>query len=125
MRIEIAMALPSSANLREYWAARAKRARAQRWTVRCHLAAQRWSVQEHAVAHVRAQHLLRIRLTRIAPRVLDTDNLAASLKACRDGVADWLGIDDGDEHLLWEYAQERAPIPYYQAVRVEMWEVVP
>ena len=26
-------------------------------------------------------------------------------KATRDGVADWLGVDDGDKRLSWRYAQ--------------------
>ena len=46
-----------------------------------------------------------ITITRIGPRKLDSDNLAGSAKHVRDGVADWLGIDDGDERLTWEYAQ--------------------
>lgn len=46
-----------------------------------------------------------ITLTRISPRKLDDDNLRGALKACRDGVADWLGIDDGSELLTWHYLQ--------------------
>ena len=50
---------------------------------------------------------MQITLTRIAPRTLDDDNLAAGFKATRDRVADWLGVDDGDKRLTWRYAQER------------------
>ncbi len=47
-----------------------------------------------------------IRLTRIGPRPLDDDNLAAALKAVRDGVADGLGFpDDADPALHWVYNQ--------------------
>lgn len=53
-----------------------------------------------------------VRLTRIGKRRLDDDNLAASLKAIRDGVASndplrlgWFMIDDGDRRLAWVYEQ--------------------
>jgi hypothetical protein len=49
-----------------------------------------------------------IRLTRVtAPRgkILDDDNLRGCLKAVRDGVADWLGINDNDPRVSWHYAQ--------------------
>jgi hypothetical protein len=51
---------------------------------------------------------LRITLTRLAPRRLDSDNLAGSMKAVRDGVADAVGIDDGDQRLDWQYGQRTA-----------------
>ena len=60
-----------------------------------------------------------ITLTRIAPRVLDTDNLASAMKAVRDGVADALGVDDGSSRLTWRYAQEKGKTREY-AVRVEI-----
>jgi hypothetical protein len=40
---------------------------------------------------------------------MDGDNSIGSLKAVRDGVADALGIDDGDPRLTWEYRQETGP----------------
>jgi hypothetical protein len=60
-----------------------------------------------------------ITLTRIAPRRLDSDNLARSLKAVRDGIADAIGVDDGDPRLEWRYAQEQGAVREY-AVRVEV-----
>ena len=36
-----------------------------------------------------------VTITRIAPGVLDTDNLAGSAKSVRDAIAHWLGVDDG------------------------------
>lgn len=57
-------------------------------------------------AMVRTQGPLRVVLVRGAPRKLDGDNLASSLKACRDAVAKWLGVDDGDEdRVVWETKQ--------------------
>lgn len=48
-------------------------------------------------------------LTRIAPsNGLDTDNLAGALKAVRDQVADWLGVDDRQSHVVrYHYAHKR------------------
>ena len=47
-----------------------------------------------------------VTLTRKAPRLLDDDNLARSLKAVRDGVADAMGVDDGDvDAVEWLYEQ--------------------
>ena len=50
---------------------------------------------------------LEVELVRVAPRSLDSDNLTSSLKAVRDGVADWLGVDDGDERVRWTYGQRK------------------
>ena len=67
---------------------------------------------------------LRITLTRIAPRALDDDNLAASCKALRDGVADWLAGaygtgNDRQEGLRWHYAQRKG-MPHEYAVEVSI-----
>jgi hypothetical protein len=48
-------------------------------------------------------------MTRLGPSAgLDSDNLAGALKAVRDGVADWLGIDDRDPRVAWVCDQRRA-----------------
>ena len=80
-------------NLREHWAAKAKRQKAQRQAamVKC----PRWA--EGA--------LLVIELTRIGPRELDDDGLRSSLKATRDGIAARLRFDDGSPLVRWEYRQ--------------------
>ena len=52
--------------------------------------------------------MTRIELTRLAPRRLDSDNLAGSCKHIRDGIADWFGVDDGDARYQWAYAQEKS-----------------
>lgn len=62
--------------------------------------------------------LLSVLITRIGPRRLDSDNLAISAKAVRDGIAQALGVDDGDETAVrWDYAQERGS--YGVRVRIE------
>jgi predicted Fe-S protein YdhL (DUF1289 family) len=102
------MRIESVANKREHWSRRAKRAKDQRELAR-------WSL---SIAGVRPSPPLTIRITRIAPRNLDSDNLSSGCKALRDGIADWLGVDDGDNRLTWVYAQERGQ-PRQYLVRVE------
>lgn len=49
---------------------------------------------------------VRVCLVAAVPRRLDSDNLATSMKALQDAIADYLGIDDGDEdRIRWEYGQ--------------------
>jgi len=48
-----------------------------------------------------------VTITRHGKRKLDDDNLERSAKHVRDGIADVLGINDGDEGAaVWEYRQE-------------------
>ncbi|MFI5299313.1 MAG: hypothetical protein ACHREM_14560 [Polyangiales bacterium] len=50
-----------------------------------------------------------IKLVRLSPRRLDDDNSIAALKAVRDAVSVWVGVDDGDVRAVsWTYAQGRA-----------------
>lgn len=54
----------------------------------------------------------RVTLTRIAPGAIkDSDNLASAMKAVRDGVAKFLGVDDADlgacPDVTWVIAQEK------------------
>ena len=66
---------------------------------------------------------LKITITRLYPdkrSVLDADNLASSSKAVQDGIADWLGIDDGSPQIQWCYAQEQNR-PW--GVRVQIMEL--
>ena len=63
----------------------------------------------------------KVTLTRVSPSKsgLDTDNLAGSLKATRDTVARFLGVDDAkDDVVHYEYRNERGP----WGVRIE-WEL--
>lgn len=62
---------------------------------------------------------LTIVLTRIGPKMLDTDNLAGGFKAVRDGIADWLHVDDGSDQLDWQYRQRCAGAGVYY-VEVEV-----
>jgi crossover junction endodeoxyribonuclease RusA len=101
----------SEANQRGHWGKRARRAKKQREAARLLVRAARFALPKSGN--------VRIMLTRIAPRALDSDNLASGLKAMRDGVADALGIDDGSGRIEWRCAQERGR-PGEYAVRVQI-----
>ena len=57
----------------------------------------------------------RVTITRHGPRLLDDDGAIASAKHIRDGVAHWLGVDDGRVDLVtfavsqdvWEHLRTR------------------
>lgn len=61
-----------------------------------------------AMGSYTASKPLVITIRRIGPRMLDTDNAARAAKSVRDGIADAVGIDDGDPGLTWRYEQRRA-----------------
>lgn len=63
---------------------------------------------------------LAVRITREAPRLLDDDNAVSCAKSLRDGLADALGVDDGDERVTWLVAQAKAKTP---AVLVEVYAI--
>lgn len=99
--VQIQIKIVSVANLREHWAKRAARAKLHR-----HSAAMTLKVE--AGKPEIAKHY-RVTITRRGGRTLDSDNLSSGAKACRDGVSDWLGIDDGSALIEWRYAQASAP----------------
>ena len=88
--------LQGSQNAREHWRVRAKRVKSERWLA---------ALMCRKLDRPEAWPVLVV-LTRIGPRKLDSDNVQGALKAVRDGVADWLGVNDGDESkVLWNYGQ--------------------
>lgn len=93
-------------NAREHHMARARRVKSER-------AATGWALAGKGKPVLPCMVLL----TRIAPsNGLDDDGAVASLKAVRDAVAEWLGVDDKHRHIvLYRYAQARGP----WAVRIE------
>ena len=90
----------SVANLRMHWAVKAKLAKAHRTAARAAMG---------RVAPIAPSAPLTVVLTRLGPRTLDGDNLQSALKAVRDGIADWLGVDDGHAGLDWQYRQRKGP----------------
>lgn len=102
----------SESNARGHWAKRARRAKDQRETTLMVLANAKRRIELPCV----------VTITRVAPRALDDDNLRGATKAVRDGVADFLGVNDRNPLVVWKYAQERGA-PKTCAVRVEIQEV--
>lgn len=110
MKVTVPVKAISTLNAREHWRKRAARAKVHR---------------NHAALALRIAGVPRapataiVTITRVAPRPLDGDNLQGALKSVRDGVADWLQIDDGSARVEWRYAQRKgAPKTYSVEVEV-------
>lgn len=98
--------LVSEANARGSWHAGASRAAEQRRAT--------WlALRPHRPVGVPCV----VRIVRIAPSMLDDDNLARAAKAVRDEVASWLSIDDRDPRVSWCVAQAKGGVREY-AVRI-------
>lgn len=120
LRFELPFRIQSTANLREHWAEKAARVKRQREStaLMCRVELHRQRVSG-VLGFQRVDRLV-VRLLRVAPLELDDDNLAAALKACRDGVADALGVNDRDPRVTWVCDQEKGK-PKEYAVRVEVY----
>jgi hypothetical protein len=105
--IVLPIKIESTLNKREHHMARARRAKSQRQTAG-------WCL--HLVP--RPDVPIVVKLTRIAPRMLDDDNAVGGMKSVRDAVAEWLMVDDADPRISWQYAQEKGK-PRQYACRVE------
>lgn len=101
-------------NDREHWRARASRVRAEKW-------AAGWALLGAYGPRSPWPLPLRVTLTRGAPSSgLDDDNLAGSLKAVRDAVAEWLEVDDARRDLVrYAYAQERSNRTWFVRITFE------
>lgn len=64
----------------------------------------------------------RVTLTRIGPRLLDSDNLQGAFKAVRDEVAAAIGQDDGNPSYEWAYKQVRGK-PKQYAIVIEIEQI--
>lgn len=111
--LEVPIHTVSEANTRGHWGAKNARAQDQRETIKL-----------VASAHLRASALPRnlvVKLVRIGVGHLDDDNLRGAFKAIRDGLADFIGIDDKHVDLVrYEYGQEKCPRGEW-GVRVEFY----
>lgn len=96
--IEVPLRTGSGLNAREHPMARARRVKAERDCVH-------WML----VGKPRPELPCVVTLTRIAPSAgLDDDNLVGALKAVRDQVALWLGVDDKHrDQVRYRYEQVR------------------
>ena len=86
-------------NRREHWAVRATRTRHHRRIAAMIVST---AIKKRGMP---ITFPLVIDMVRLASRRMDDDNLRAALKALRDGIADALGVDDGDRRLTWNYFQ--------------------
>jgi hypothetical protein len=132
----VRMVLPirtvSEANAHTHWRTKATRAKAQRGTVLLALrqpltrfrqalaTSERPKVESLSngnVVPLNGRGILSpiaVTIRRIAPGMLDSDNLAGSQKHVRDGIADALGIDDRDPRVAWIYSQMRGDRGVYE-----------
>lgn len=98
-------------NAREHFRVKAKRVKAER-------EATGWALKGKPLPPIPCS----VRLTRVSPRgVADDDNLVGAMKAVRDEVAAWLGIDDKHRNQV-RYVYEQARGPW--GVRIEFGEPV-
>jgi hypothetical protein len=113
-RFTIPLRTVSGANVREHWAKKNNRVKRER-------AATKLFADQAGVQPILSNQAATVTLTRIAPRPLDSDNLATSFKAVRDEIALVLGLaDDRDGYwLTWHYAQRRGK-PKEYAVEVHI-----
>lgn len=113
---EIPVKIVSEMNWRGHWASRHRRLKKQRQLAFAYCLkslGNEW----------RGGGRFRVLLSRIKgyrERDFDGDNLQSAFKAVRDGIAKYLGIDDGSDQILWEYRQEKGAAP---GVRVEIREM--
>jgi hypothetical protein len=115
--------LVSEANSHTHWRSRQQRARMQRETARAHVLSkvmgarpQSWST----AWSLDAATPLRVTITRIAPRRLDSDNAVGSAKAVRDGIADAFRVDDNDPRIEWVVCQSAGGAKEYAVnIRIE------
>lgn len=112
--VKLPVKIISEANTRSHWREKARRASG-------HRSAAHGALLRYVGVIPPCGERFAITLTRIAPRELDDDNLAGGFKAVRDGVADWLGIDDGSKRLTWRYEQRKGwPREYAAEIKIEM-----
>lgn len=109
---QIPVKIISEANQREHWALKFKRKKDQQLETLVAI--------HNNISTCRVAMPCVVRLTRIGPKALDTDNLAGAFKHVQDAIARKLGVDDGDTtKVRWEYHQMPIRIRDY-AVKVEI-----
>lgn len=98
--IELSLPLRTynTANCRWHWAKKAKYAKD------CRQAAF-FLAKQHGISQAPVGAFV-VRLVRIGKKRMDSDGLAISFKGIRDGLAQAMGIDDGDLRIDWQYSQE-------------------
>lgn len=107
--VDLPIKTGSGLNDRKHWAVRSRETKRARGTA-CLLVRAKLMPWEQGCT---------VTLTRLSAGTLDDDNLRGAMKACRDGVADALGVQDNDKRVKWEYAQEKCKRGAY-GVRIQI-----
>lgn len=108
------MRLGAALNARVHWSRRAARAKKERAVVAVVLRSH-WTPDIET-----ASPPTTCTLTRIAPRMLDDDNLQGAFKSIRDEVASFFGVNDGPRGpISWRYEQHKGE-PKQYAVQIAL-----
>lgn len=126
IKFELPIKTVSEANCSEHWVKKSKRHKNQQFFVRIGFL--------KFVKDIKFPCL--IRMVRLGPRILDSDNLQSAFKYIRDEISECLlpelrktyinkhgneiaikGRADSDERIIWQYAQEKQA---KQGVRIEI-----
>lgn len=119
--ILVPIRIQSASNLREHWTKRRARDNTQELMIRMYL-----RNATHVPPGVPCLPL-QIKLTRIAPKALDTYNLGEAFKRTIDTIADWVvpglarGRADSVEGLEFFFAQQKGKVREY-GLKIEMWD---
>jgi hypothetical protein len=97
LTIEIPVKTTSEVNVREHWAVKRRRRISQQQEVNAE-----WKA---AIKRKKIHLPCVVTFTRIAPKLLDDDNLRSAFKGIRDEVARLLGVDDGSTLVRFDYLQ--------------------
>jgi hypothetical protein len=109
------MRLGAALNARVHWTKRAARSKKERATVG-------WAMRAHR-RPILSRPPTTCTLVRIAPRMLDDDNLQGAFKSIRDEVASFFGVDDGPRGpIRWCYEQQKGEPKQYAVHICLTWE---
>lgn len=82
----------------QHWAAKAKKVKDQRQSVRAALQMLRYRPPSFP---------LHVTLTRYGWQKMDIPNVGSALKGAVDSIAEYCGVDDGDDRWRWEFRAEK------------------
>lgn len=90
-------------NSREHWAVRHKRLKAQKLAAKALVL--QWR-QKFKLDEIKGFFL--VWLVRTGPQKIDSDSIGTTFKGVQDGLAEGIGIDDGDGRWTWRYGQKKS-----------------
>ncbi len=106
VNFELPVKVISEMNWRGHWTARARRLKHQKGITYANCMKYLGFKPKDNKRHGRF-HVTLTRLKGYRERDFDGDNLQGAFKAVRDGIAMYLGIDDGSDLIEWEYRQDK------------------